>query len=515
MRGMHDGQIRSVVVLGGGTAGWLAAAYLAASARASGSEITITVIEAPDIPTVGVGEGTWPTLRATLQAIGIAEADFIRACDATFKQGSRFDGWVDGTVGDSYLHPFSPPPQGDASGLLAAWRSGDLSFGAAMTPQHAVCAAGLAPRQPGMPDYAGALNYAYHFDATKFAVLLASHASDCLGVRHIADRVTAVIPAECGDIAALVTAEHGEITGDMFIDCSGQSALLIGQHYGVQWVDRSDVLFNDRALALQVRTLPGCEIASQTVGTAHRAGWIWDIALPERRGIGCVYSSRFLDDDAARAILIDHIAKAVPGVDPALLEPRRLLFPTGYRGELWHRNCLAIGQAAGFIEPLEASAIVMIELSLRALAENFPRRRSTVPFLAERFNTLFHYRWERVIEFLKLHYVLSQRSEPYWQAHRDPATVPARLAAQLGLWRDQPPSIWDFMQIDEVFPAASQQFVLYGMGFAVPPGLQPRPDTQHQLAEIARRGRALTTSLPTNRAYADRLRAVTPCQGQA
>jgi flavin-dependent dehydrogenase len=512
---MHDGQIRSVVVLGGGTAGWLAAAYLASSTRKTRLEIAITVIEAPDIPTVGVGEGTWPTLRATLATIGIAEGEFIRACDASFKQGSRFDGWVDGSAGDSYLHPFSPPPPGDFANLLAAWRDTGLAFGAVMSPQHAVCQAGLAPRPLSMPDFAGALNYAYHFDAGKFAALLARHAADRLGVRHIADRVTGVIAAENGDIAALATAEHGAVEGDLFIDCSGLAAPLIGQHYAIGWRDRSDVLFNDRALALQVPTLPGSAIASQTVGTAHRAGWIWDIALPERRGIGCVYSSRHLDDDAARAILFEHVAKAVPGADVASLEPRRLLFPTGYRAELWHRNCLAIGQAAGFIEPLEASAIVMIELSLRALAENFPRNRSAMAFLAERFNALFHYRWERIVEFLKLHYVLSRRPEPYWQAHRDPATIPSRLASLLALWRDQPPSNWDLPQIDEVFPAASQQYVLYGMGFAVPDGLQTSAQAQQQLADVTRRGRVLASSLPTNRAYADQLRAATPCQGQA
>jgi len=197
----------------------------------------------------------------------------------------------------------------------------------------------------------------------------------------------------------------------------------------------------------------------------------------------------------------------VPGAELAGLEPRRVAFPTGYRERLWQGNCIAIGQSAGFIEPLEASAIVMIELSLRALAENFPQRRSSLAFLAERFNALFHYRWERIVEFLKLHYVLSRRKEPYWQAHRDPATVPPRLAALLDLWRDQPPSVWDFPQIDEVFPAASQQFVLYGMGHMPPTGLAPSAEAGAKLAEVARKARVLTSSLPGNRAYLDQLRA--------
>lgn len=501
---MSDSQVRSVVILGGGTAGWLSAAYLAAQAR---QPLTITVIEAPDIPTVGVGEGTWPTMRATLAAIGIGEAEFMLACDASFKQGSRFDLWRDGSAGDSYLHPFTAPPAGEIGHLLGAWQQAGGPYAAAMTSQAAVCAESLAPRQTGMPDYAGALNYAYHFDAGKFAALLTRIATQKLGVRHVADRMIGVENHDDGSIKALRTAANGSIAGDLFIDCSGQAALLIGGVMGSSWIDRSDVCFNDRALALQVPTPAGCAIASQTVGTAHHAGWIWDIALPTRRGIGCVYASRFMDDEAAREVLLGYVSAQLPDADSTALEPRRLVFPTGYRERLWQGNCIAIGQSAGFIEPLEASAIVMIELSLRVLTENLPQRRENLPFLAERFNALFHYRWERIVEFLKLHYVLSRREEPYWQAHRDPATVPPRLAALLELWRDQPPSGWDFPQIDEVFPAASQQFVLYGMGQMPPLGLAPSAEAGARLAEVARKARVQTTSLPSNRAYLDQLRA--------
>ena len=512
---MTDARIGSVVILGGGTAGWLSAAYLAAHARRSGRALAVTVIEAPDIPTVGVGEGTWPTLRGTLAEIGIGEAEFMRACDASFKQGSRFDGWRDGSAQDSYLHPFTPPPGGDAAALLGAWVPAERSFADAMSAQAATCRANLAPRQSAMPDFAGALNYAYHFDAGKFAALLADHATTKLGVRHVADRVTGVIAAAQGEIAALQSAANGQIEGDLFLDCSGHAALLIGQHYGVDWTDRSAAMFNDRALALQLPVDPASPVASQTVATAHSAGWIWDIGLPTRRGIGCVYASRFCDDETARAVLFDYVAKVQPGADLAALTPRRLVFPTGYRAELWHRNCIAIGQSAGFIEPLEASAIVMVELSLRALAENFPQQRSAMPFLAERFNALFQYRWERIVEFLKLHYVLSQRGEPYWQAHRDPATMPARLGALLDLWRDQPPSAWDFPQIDEVFAAASQQYVLYGMGFPAPPQLPRSAAAAAKLTEVERRGRVLASSLPSNRDYLNQLRSAAPSQGIA
>lgn len=277
--------------------------------------------------------------------------------------------------------------------------------------------------------------------------------------------------------------------------------MLIGRHCRVGLIDRSDVSFNDRAMVVQVPVQPGSPIASQTIGTAHEAGWLWDIGLPGRRGIGCVYASRFLSDERAEQILRDYVIAKVPGADAVALAPRCLAFSTGYRERLWHGNVIAVGQSAGFIEPLEASAIVMVELSLSALASNFPASRQTMEIHARRFNDLFHYRWERIVDFLKLHYVLSRREEPYWRAHRDPASIPVRLAEQLRLWREQTPATWDFPQIDEIFPAASQQYVLYGMGFPVPAGLIASAMAVRRLGEVRERARVLASSLPPNRNY--------------
>ena len=465
------GSIQRVVIVGGGTAGWLAAALLAARRP----DLLVTLVEAPDIPTIGVGEGTWPTMRETLASIGIPESEFLRECDASFKQGSRFDGWVDGSAGDSYLHPFSAPPPGDMRDLLAAWQTAapNAPFAAAMTAQAAACARDLAPRQRAMPDYAGALNYGYHLDAGKFAALLARHATGRLGVTRIAAKVTGVIAAENGDIAALELGGHPALAGDLFLDCSGQAAILIGGHCDGGWIDRSDVSFNDRALAVQVPTAPDAPIAAQTVGTAH----------------------------AARAVLADYIRTHVPGAGVERLQPRQLTFRTGHRERFWNRNCLSIGLSAGFIEPLEASAIVLIELSLNALIENFPASRAAMTIHADRFNELFRYRWDRIVEFLKLHYALSRRSEPYWLAQRASETIPARLAQQLELWRDQPPSTWDFPRVDEIFFAASQQYVLYGMGWPARTNAAPSPTASARLAEVRERARALAAALPANRTY--------------
>lgn len=492
--------IQKVVIVGGGTAGWLSACLLASQR----SDLSITLVEAPNIPTIGVGEGTWPTMRDTLAKIGIAETEFLRECDASFKQGSRFDGWVDGAATDSYLHPFTPPPSEEMRELLSAWLglTPEISFAAAMSSQHAACAHDLAPRQRAMPDYAGALNYGYHLDAGKFAALLARHATTRLGVTHISAEVTDIVSAPNGDIAALELCDHTKISGDFFIDCSGQTACLIDGHCRAEWIDRSDVSFNDRALAVQVPVAIDAPIAAQTISTAHAAGWLWDIALPTRRGIGCVYASAYMSDDEAERVVRTYLEDRISSEVVNQLKVRQLTFKTGHRAKFWDRNCLAIGLSAGFIEPLEASAIVLIELSLKALINNFPARRAVMDIHAARFNDLFRYRWDRIVEFLKLHYVLSRREEPYWRAQRAPETIPVRLAEQLSLWRDQPPSIWDFPRVDEIFSAVSQQYVLYGMGFSVPPiadAITPAASTR--LAEVRERTRTLVAALPTNRTY--------------
>ncbi|RDE07263.1 tryptophan halogenase family protein [Sphingomonas aracearum] len=506
--------VSRIVIVGGGTAGWLAACLLAARGdRTARPPLSVTLIESPDVATVGVGEGTWPTMRRTLERIGLSEADFLRRCEASFKQGSRFDGWRTGAEGEQYFHPFTPPVDGQAADLVAAWADDPLArpFAETVSAQPGICAQDLAPRQRGMPDYAGALNYAYHLDAGKLAALLAEHGTQVLGVRHLRDHVTRVVPGEGGDIAAVELRGAGEIAGDLFLDCTGHAALLIGGHHGVPFVDWSDVLFNDRALAVQVPVAPGSAIASQTNATAHAAGWLWDIGLPTRRGVGCVYASAFLSDAAAEETLAAYLARTAPDVDRSALSFRKLAFRSGHRERFWQGNCLAIGLAAGFLEPLEASAIVLIELSLNALLDGFPRTRGAMERHARRFNDLFRYRWDRIVEFLKLHYVPSVRSEPYWQAHRDPASIPARLQELLALWRDQPPSRADLPMVDEIFPAASYQYVLYGMGWPAPPPSRIAGETQaqvaQQLAAAAQRARVLAASLPTNRAYLDAVRA--------
>ena len=287
-----SGEFTNLVIVGGGTAGWLSACILAARRP----ELAITLIEAPDIPTVGVGEGSWPTLRETLAVIGIDETEFLKECDASFKQGSRFDGWVDGSERDCYYHPFSAPLSGAMPDILTAWKmqNDGQPYAEAVSPQAAICNRDLAPRQRTMPPFAGALNYGYHLDAGKFGALLASHGIKKLGVRHVHGKVTRTERGVDGLFTRLLLDNGSAIEGDFFIDCTGMASKLMGEELGIGWVDRSNVSFNDRALAVQVPVVPDSAIASQTIGTAHRAGWLWDIGLPTRRGVvaTCNYEAR-------------------------------------------------------------------------------------------------------------------------------------------------------------------------------------------------------------------------------
>lgn len=489
--------IQSVVVVGGGTAGWITAGRIAARHNTCAGGVRVTLIESPTIPTIGVGEGTWPTMRNTLRKIGIAETQFMRECDAAFKQGAKFTRWVNGGADDFYYHPLMLPQAFTKMNLAPYWHhdARGRSFSSAVCFQEAVCEHGLAPKLITTPEYAGVANYAYHLNAGKFAELLRRHCVEQLGVRHVLDDVTGINAAPNGDISSVTTAASGAISGDLFVDCTGFSALLIGKHFGVPFIDRSDVLFADNALAVQVPyDDASAPIACHTISTAQAAGWIWDIGLQSRRGVGYVYSSRHVDHDAAVTTLRDYVGPRIEG-----LSLRRIPIRSGHRRLFWQNNCVAVGLSAGFLEPLEASALVLVELSAEMISEQLPPCREVMDVLAKRFNETFSYRWDRIIDFLKLHYMLSQRGEPFWQDNRDPTTIPSDLKEQLDLWRYCPPGDHDFTSNKEVFPAASYQYVLYGMGFRTDTRFMAHTLTQADSAreQFAQNDRAIQQALVT------------------
>ena len=458
--------VRRIVIVGGGTAGWLTAGVIAAKHRhRMPGGFSVTLVESPNVPIIGVGEGTWPTLRSTLARIGVSETEFMRECDVSFKQGARFARWTTGADDDFYYHPLMLPQGFTQLNLVPHWLAGggDRSFCDTVCPQGKICDDGLAPKTIATAEFDAVANYAYHLNAGKFASFLQRHCCEKLGVRHVLADVRRVNLTETGDIRSLDTEQAGEIGGDLFVDCTGFKALLIGGTLGAKFKECGDVLFCDTALAVQIPyESDAVPIACHTISTGQSAGWIWDIGLPTRRGVGYVYSARHISQDEAERELRQYMGAA--GMD---LPVRKIGIRSGYRETFWKRNCVAVGLSAGFLEPLESSAIVLIEMSAKLIAEQMPACREVMDVIGARFNATTHYRWGRIIDFLKLHYVLSKREDSaFWRDNRLPETVPERLQDLLLLWRHQSPWFHDeFDRIEEVFPAASYQYVLYGMGF--------------------------------------------------
>ena len=499
--------VESILIVGGGTAGWLTAAILASQhPHNEGAGIQIVLIEAPDIPTIGVGEGTWPSIRSTLRNAGIKESDFLRECHASFKQGSKFVGWKSGSSDDYYYHPFDLP-QGFFEGNLAQYwvdTKPSVSFASMVSVQERLCEEDLSPKLPNSAEYSGVSNYAYHLDAGRFSEFLKTHCIEQLGVRLVRDRVTSIVARDDGDIGHVQTEMSGEIHADLFVDCTGFRSLLLGQYFGVGFLDKHDALAIDSALALQVPYEGNEPIKSATIATAQEAGWIWDIGLSNRRGVGHVFSSGHVSQEQAARQL-----QAYLGVDDKefeSLEPRSISINPGYREKFWHKNCVAIGLSAGFLEPLEASAIMLIDASANMVANQLPATRAAMDIVAKRFNTRFHYRWERVIDFLKLHYALSDRKEPFWRDAAAQSTLSERLKEDLTLWRHQVPWKSEFDSLEEAFPAASYQYVLYGMRFETRRSLRATSSeadmfTGKAIDTVSRNSGLLASKVESNRSY--------------
>lgn len=499
--------VRSICIVGGGTAGWLTAAIIAARHTcAADAGLEITLVESETIGIVGVGEGTWPTMRTTLKKIGVSETDFFRECNVSFKQGAKFAQWVTGDSSDYYYHPLMLPEGFPGLDLAPFWtkysdeHADAPSFSDAVCFQEAVCELGLAPKLITSPEYSGVANYAYHLDAGRFASFIRQHCIKNLGIRHIVDEVTAVVKNDRGDIDSVQTSKSGRLAGDLFIDCSGFRALLLGETLGVPFVDCSDVLFIDRALAIQVPyDDERSAIAPHTLATAQKHGWIWDIGLQSRRGVGYVFSSNHTTPDAALGELRTYL-----GEQHRDLQPREIKITAGHRQTFWKGNCVAVGLSGGFLEPLEASALVLIELSADMISAMLPATRETMDIVARRFNETTRYRWDRIIDFLKLHYILSRRTDSkFWIDNRDPAGIPQSLREQMELWRYRAPGDQDFMSHCEMFPAASYQYVLFGMGFRMDVDHMPPARNTGSAQRAFRQNAALkskwTQALPKNR----------------
>lgn len=418
----------SVIVVGGGTAGWSAAAAIA---KLLPGLAEVRVVESADIGIVGVGEATLPHVRQFLQQLGIGEADFMRATHATFKLGIDFRDF--GRIGDSYIHPFGTfgrdlaqvpfhhfwleqGARGDARPIEAF----SLAVQAARAGRFAL------PRNDDL-SLRASYGYAYQFDAGLFGPYMREFA-----LRHGAVRTEGTIVAvrrdpSGGNVAAITLADGEEFTADLFIDCSGFRSLLLGETLKEPWEDWSHWLPCDRAVAMPTASPPG-EIEPYTRATALTAGWAWRIPLQHRIGNGYVYASAFLDDASA----VTELRGAAEGA--ALADPRLLRFRAGRRRNSWVGNVVAVGLASGFLEPLESTSIYLSHMAITRLIDLFPMGGISPADQAE-YNRLVDMEYDRIRDFLILHYHATTRTDsPFWD-HVRTMSVPDSLAEKLELWR--------------------------------------------------------------------------------
>lgn len=455
-------KIKRIAIIGGGTAGWLAANHLGAE-LCHDPEFEITLIESLDVPTIGVGEGSVPYLAKGLKRFGISEAEMLLTCDATFKQGIKFVNWLDPKQhGENhYYHSFDTPyPAGvDVSNYwlanAAARPFDDVGI------QARICELGLSPKRKGSGDYEGALSYAYHFNALKFAGLLANNAKSRFNVKHQFATIKGAEVCQSGRITHLVTADDTSLAFDFYVDCSGFASILIDKTLKVPFVSKANELLTDTVLVQQVALGADEEINPYTTATAHKAGWIWDIPLTTRRGTGFVYSSRHMSDEEALGLYADYL-----NVDSAQFNPRKIPMKVGYRETFWHHNCVALGLAQGFVEPLEATSILVSDFSAELLARNFPRHLEDIDVLTPHYNQVTTYVWERVVDFIKLHYCISDRTDSdFWLDNKNSETISQELYQRLARFALKPPHASDFFGRFELFDHKNFLYVLYGMKF--------------------------------------------------
>lgn len=443
-----------IVIVGGGTAGWMTAAGLSYACRDRIAQVTL--VESEEIGTIGVGEASIPSLVTFNQFLKIDEREFMARTKATFKLGIEFRDW--GALGDRYMHPFGP--FGHSFGMAAfhhywlkAQQNGDrtplsdYNLNTALAGRNA-----FTPPSPDRSSPLSALVYAFHFDAGLYAQYLRSYAEN-FGVKRIEGKVVTVgQDAESGHITGVTLADGRTVEGDFFVDCSGFRGLLIEETLKAGYEDWTGLLPCDRAVAVP------CEnqypLTPFTRATAHGAGWQWRIPLQHRTGNGLVYSSAHMSDDEAAGTLLSHLD------GKPLTDPRLIRFRTGRRRTVWEKNCVAIGLSAGFLEPLESTAIHLTQRGVTKLITSLPRKGFD-PVLARRFNEETRFEYEDVRDFLVLHYALTRRDDTaFWRESRARG-VSDTLKARMDLFATS-----GRIQVgaDELFKDASWLAVMDGQG---------------------------------------------------
>ncbi len=447
--------ITELVICGGGTAGWMTAAALSKILQ---QQVRITLVESDEIGIVGVGEATIPMIRNFNDVLGIDEAAFMKATQGSYKLGIEFVNW--GRQGERYMHGFGRFGT-DLYGVRfdqywqKQYQAGKaLDLGRYMITR---VAAYQNKFMPARPDLQGSpladLHSAFHFDASLYARFLRQYA-EAAGVRRVEGKVVKVERVGQGEqadhIAAVVLEDGQRIPGQLFIDCSGFRGLLIEQELRTGYDDWSNFLPCDRALAVPCASVR--PLTPYTRSTAHQAGWQWRIPLQNRTGNGHVYCSRYISDDEAAAVLLANLDGA------ALAEPRPLKFVTGMRRKVWNQNVVAIGLASGFMEPLESTSIHLIQTAIQRLIDFFPSQRFEAADIDE-FNRQARWEWERIRDFIVLHYHLNQRDDSEFWKECAAMAVPASLKNRIALYESQGRIVRDG---NELFAEVGWLQVLHG-----------------------------------------------------
>jgi len=424
---MKKSKIESVVIVGGGTAGWMTA--LALASVFDGEQISVTLVESDQIASVGVGEATIPEIAAYNDLVGIDENEFLSFTNGTFKLGIEFNDW--GKKGDSYMHPFGTAGfQLDNIDFYHHWQRQYLNKGGADINDYSICYQAAKAKKFGKPSDnpnspLANLSYAYHFDATKYAQFLRGYAEQ-RGVKRIEGKVTKVnLREQDGFINSITLEGNQQLVGDLFIDCSGFKALLIEGALKTGFDDWSHLLPCNNAVTIATKNTE--EPIPYTQATAHSAGWQWRIPLQNRVGNGHVYCDKYMSKEQATTILLDNISGATMG------EVKHIEFTTGMRKKFWHKNCVAIGLSCGFIEPLESTSIHLIQASIFTLLNLFPVdgiKRVEV----DKYNQLLTDSFISIRDFIILHYHVNQRDDSdFWRNCRD-MEIPESLKRKIKLY---------------------------------------------------------------------------------
>ena len=493
---MLEGPVKRVVIAGGGTAGWITAYALV---KQLGALLDVTLVESDEIGTVGVGESTIPTARTFHSYMGIDEADFVGATGSTFKLGISFEGWA--REGDRYLHSFGTT--GRSTWMMDFqhfWlRARELGiaapFGSYCLEHEAALAGRFAATAGQVP-----LNYAYHLDAGLYGKYLRGLAEKA-GVTRTEGKIAEVRQDSTdGDIAALVLESGQVVEGDLFIDCTGFRALLIGKALGEPFEDWSRWLLTDSALAVQTEAVEAPRPYTRVI--AHEAGWRWEIPLQHRMGNGVVYSSAHLTDETARQILEREVRGKM------LFEPRLIRFKPGFRRNVWVKNCVAVGLSAGFVEPLESTSIHLIMIAVTRLLQEFPQAGFDQA-VRERFNVQAQREIEGIRDFIVLHYRLNQRlGFNYWDECRT-IEIPQSLRSRIELFAHD---AFAYQDSHDLFRVDSWVQVMLGQGL-VPRSYHPAAKLiaddrlGESLAALQRNIAAEVHSMPTHAACVERFAA--------